>query len=333
MIDWLTLKLPQRYLPDEVARRVLDRAGRVMRVNADGVVEWEALVWDRVRSDVGSVLCRLGDGLEIMGSPARAQGSDNAFGTSDMCEAAEAMLQVVSAALEWQLPREWILYRVTRCDVTESYFLGGASEVRAALDYLRYGEGGRYRGRSAGSTIYWGAKSAHWSGKAYAKGQHLRFLAKKNEVNLEEWQFQAADGLLRLELALRRHWWDRAGVNWWELTEEQLSEIHAGYFRPLIGSVKVDVMEKSVLSELEKVAGSKGKALAAFRTWALVQKVGVEQTRESMPRSTWFRHQKHLLAAGLSLADMRAGNVLPFRRQTIELGAPVRSWDELRRVA
>ena len=124
MIDWLTLKLPQRMLPDEVARRVLDRAGRVMRLDADGVIEWETLVWDRVRSDLGSVLCRLGDGLEIMGSPARAQGADNAFGTSDIRVAAEAMLSVVSSALEWQLPREWSLYRVTRCDVTESYFLG-----------------------------------------------------------------------------------------------------------------------------------------------------------------------------------------------------------------
>ncbi len=333
MIDWLTLKLPERLLPRSVALGIHDRAGRVIAINADGEITWEKLVWERVRSDVGQVLCRLGDGLEVMGSPARAVGGDNAFGTGDPVTAAASMLAVVSDAIGYALPTDWRLWRVTRLDVTHSYHLGGASEVRAALDALRYGEGGRYRGRSAGSTLYWGQQSAHWSGKAYAKGQHLRFLAKKEEVELQPWQFAAADGLLRLELSLRRHWWDRCGRNWWELTEEFLDSVHQGYFSPLIGNVKVSVMERDMLAELEKVETSKGRAKGAFRTWALIKQIGIEQAKESMPASTFKRHTKALRAIGLSYADLRASNVLPFRRRTIELGAPVRSWDELRRVA
>lgn len=333
MLDWLTLKLPELHLPRDVALRVHDRAGRVIAIDADGEVKWEKLVWDKVRSDVGQVLCRLGDGLEIMGSPARAVAGDNAFGTGDIVSAAESMLAVVSAALGYELPRQWSLWRVTRADVTHSYHLGGASEVRAALDALRYGEGGRYRGRSAGSTLYWGVKSAHWSGKAYAKGQHLRFLASKQEINLEPWQFEKADGLLRLELSLRRHWWDRVGRHWSTFTESELDAVHLSYFNPLIGDVRVEVMERKVIEELEKFAGSPGKAKAAFRTWALIKQVGVEQARESMPASTFRRHTKHLREVGLSYSDLRAANVLLFRRRTIELGAPVRSWDELRRVA
>lgn len=333
MLDWLTLKLPELHLPRDVALRVHDRAGRVIAIDSDGQVKWEKLVWEKVRSDVGQVLCRLGDGLELMGSPARAVGGDNAFGTGDIQQAAESMVAVVSAALQYELPRDWSLWRVTRADVTHSYHLGGASEVRAALDSLRYGEGGRYRGRSAGSTLYWGIKSAHWSGKAYAKGQHLRFLATKEELPLEPWQFEVADGLLRLELSLRRHWWDRSGRNWWTFSESELDAIHEAYFRPLVGDVKVSVMERDMVKELEKVAGSVGRAKAAFRTWALIKQVGVEQARESMPASTFRKHTKHLREVGLSYADLRASNVLPFRRRTIELTAPVRSWDELRRVA
>ena len=126
MIDWLTLKLPERLLPRDVALRIHDRAGRVIAVNADGEVTWEKLVWERVRSDVGQVLCRLGDGLEIMGSPARAVGDDNAFGTGDVTEAARSMLCVVSEAIAYQLPDEWSLWRCTRLDITHSYDLGAA---------------------------------------------------------------------------------------------------------------------------------------------------------------------------------------------------------------
>lgn len=333
MLDWLTLKVRQdRFSLDDLAK-IHDRMGRVVKVSADGVVEWETLCWERVRSDLGQVLCRLGDGVEIMGSPARAVGPENAFGTGDIQQAAGSMVRLLSDTLGMSFPSEWSAYRVTRADVTHSYDLGGASEVRSALDALRYGEGGRYRGGSAGSTLYWGQKSAHRSGKAYGKGQHLRFLARKEETGLEPWQYEAADRLLRLELSLRRHFWDRQARPWWEWTEAELEREHESYFQPLIGSIKVDVMERDVMRELEKVAGSPGKARAAFRTWALVQKIGVEQTRESMPVSTWTRHRRALLDAGFSLADLRSGNVLPFRRRTIVLGAPVRSWDELRRVA
>lgn len=334
MIDWLTLKLPLVGLDgptfEAICAGVADKAGRVVKIDSDGVVEWERVVWDRVRSDVGSVLCRIGDGLEIMGSPARAVGSENVFGTGDICQAARSMLALVSSSLGVELPADLRRYRVTRADVTHSYDLGGAAECRAALDFLRYGEGGRYRGQGIGSTLYWGQKSAHWSGKAYHKGQHLRFLAKREGIELEPWQFEAADRLLRLELSLRRHWWDRCGREWWTFEEAELEEVHARYFKPLIGDIKVTDMNTDILKELEKVAGSPGKALAAFRTWSLVKVVGVEQARASMPVSTWTRHRRAMLDAGLSLADLRAGNVLPFRRKTIVLGNPVRSWDELR---
>jgi hypothetical protein len=52
-----------------------------------------------------------------------------------------------------------------------------------------------------------------------------------------------------------------------------------------------------------------------------------------MPRATYFRHLNLLRLAGLSDADLCAGNVLPFARREVVIANPVTSWEELRRIA
>ncbi len=89
----------------------------------------------------------------------------------------------------------------------------------------------------------------------------------------------------------------------------------------------------TLLVQLEKVTPTKGRALAAHRTWALIKAIGYEQAKESMPQRTWYLHVAYLRQAGISQADLMTGNVIPFRRDTISLGAPVESWEELRRAA
>jgi len=88
-------------------------------------------------------------------------------------------------------------------------------------------------------------------------------------------------------------------------------------------------MDASLLKRLETVAPTAGQALAAFRTAGLVAQIGVETAAASMPVATWYRHRRLLLDAGLSLADLRAGHVVPLRAQRLILGAPVRSFSEL----
>jgi hypothetical protein len=87
-----------------------------------------------------------------------------------------------------------------------------------------------------------------------------------------------------------------------------------------------------VLEKLEQVAPTKARAQGAYRTWVLVERCGLETARSMMPESTWYLHKKLLNAAGLSWADFQARNVVPFRRKTIVLGEPVRSWEELKSV-
>ena len=60
---------------------------------------------------------------------------------------------------------------------------------------------------------------------------------------------------------------------------------------------------------------------------------GYRHVQETIPRMTLYRHVHLMKEAGISIADLHAGKVLPFRVRTIELGAPVRSWEDIRRAA
>jgi len=327
VIDWLTLRLSSEHVPAAAWDRIRDRAGRVMCLDSEGAVEWESLRWASIRSDSHRVHVRAGAELEIVGSPARAMSRHNVFGSSDVRECGAAMIQLVANGIDVPLPAAGAPWRISRIDYAENYHLGDAAAVRTALNWLRYAEGGRYRGRSAGTTLYWGQKSSHLSGKAYAKGDHQRHALKRGDCELDEAELAACDGLLRLELAYRRNYLRELDV--WALTPEFLERGHSDYFAPLIGSCEVRSMDASLLKRLETVAPTAGQALAAFRTAGLVAQIGVETAAASMPVATWYRHRRLLLDAGLSLADLRAGHVVPLRAQRLILGAPVRSFSEL----
>ncbi len=90
---------------------------------------------------------------------------------------------------------------------------------------------------------------------------------------------------------------------------------------------------ETLLNELEKHAPTKGQALAAHRTWSLIRTIGHTQTKESMPKSTFMRHCALLRAAGLSSADLCAGQVIPFRRKALVLAEPVTCGEQVRRAA
>ena len=83
---------------------------------------------------------------------------------------------------------------------------------------------------------------------------------------------------------------------------------------------------ENLLQQLERVAPTKGRALAAHRTFALLKVIGYTQTKNSMPKTTFFRHTALLRLAGLSSADLCAGKVLELRKRSLVLEHPVTSW-------
>jgi II/X family phage/plasmid replication protein len=92
----------------------------------------------------------------------------------------------------------------------------------------------------------------------------------------------------------------------------------------------VDVPTKAELfNQLVKVAPTENYARAAFNTFTLISTIGYESTKMNMPQSTWYKHKKLLNDAGLSLADLVSGEILPFRRKTIVLEEPIQNWEHL----
>ena len=84
-----------------------------------------------------------------------------------------------------------------------------------------------------------------------------------------------------------------------------------------------------LLDELMEVAPTPGMAKAAYRTWLMIQSHGLEKARELMGKSAWYNHKRLLQQCGVSWADFHHRALVPFRRKTIVLSDPVRSWEDL----
>lgn len=340
MIDWLTMRLPFSRLPESIRQNLTRYAGRLTCCNPHGEILWQKVHFDfdELRSDSQGLFWQVqgapdGEMMMVIGaSPAALEHGCNIFGSSDIRHCAEVLIRAASLSLKTPLANveQW---QCRRIDVTENYLLGSYAEVKQALRHLLSADAARAKASSVrGDTVMWNAGSDLQSGKAYHKGPQLLKLMNKGRVSLTFEQLEAANKVLRLELKLGARWFRRRGERWLDLTPEQLFDLHQSYFSRFFGSVEVSDMGK-LLEELEAVAPSHGQALAAHRTWALIRTVGYEQAKEGMPRATWFRHLKLLREAGISDADLCAGNILPFRQKTIVFDQPVRTWDELMRKA
>lgn len=334
MLDWLTLKLPLDHVCPDQLQQFNNRSGRVLCIDANGVKLWEKIQRQSVRSDSHQLVVDVGiDSLILHGSPARVVQSNNVFGSGCPIECALSMIDFAVQHTGVTLSRDLTLWKCTRMDVTQNYDLGSGAEVRQALSYLRQAEGGRYQVRTASETVYWSSNSALRSGKAYHKGPHLLYQLRRNQASAHDIELALSDRLLRLELSLKSQYWrERAIKKWYQFSESDLEQIHNDYFSQFIGTVEVVEMD-NMLKHFERVAPSRGYALAAYRTWSLIKSIGMHEAKASMPRASWFKHLRIMKDAGLTWADYQAGNVVPLRRRTIELGQPVRSWADISRVA
>lgn len=329
VIDWLTLAIGGEHLSAKDRAKVLGTADRILRIDPQGEVVWETSARKSIRSDSHSLTIKMGSDFVLQGSPARLQAPNNVFGSGDPSFCGALMIAWAAEKLGIDLPRNLERWRCRRLDITNNFALGRASEVRQALSYLRQSEGGRYQVRAESESVYWSPRSSLRSAKAYHKGPHLEYQIRKNQATATDDQVKAAHRILRLELSLRGQFWrERITVPWYKLSQNDLNKYFREYFGPIIGSIEVTETD-NLLARLEEVAPSSGQALAAYKTWGLIKGVGVREAQASMPASTWYRHRKILFDAGLSHADLHAGNIVPFRRRHLVLEEPVESWEKL----
>lgn len=332
----MTLRLPTDYLlPGDLAR-LESMQGVLIRTKAGGEIEWRQATREEIRSDSHRLMWYLVPGyyLELYGSPARLGSPNNVFGPRCAVECWRRMVGFFSATMGVEFYaatiKEW---QCTRIDVTRNYALASSTEVLEALRCLSAVQGGHYRVQSHSGTVYWNKASSLRSGKAYHKGPHLAYQIKKRQADATPEEVALSERLLRLELALRGQFWrERAPKPWYEWSADELEAVHADYFGAMVGSIEVVEMN-GLIRELEKVALTKGAAQSAYNTWLAIRAEGLENVRGRMSTRTFQRHKRLLFDAGLTWGDLQASNVIPLRRRTIELGAAVESWAELRRAA
>lgn len=346
LIDWMTLRFPlTQELGQNVLSRVMDCLGIIVSVDSEGKEKWRkhSLDIDKLRSDSEGLFWTItadGDSqryLSIGGSPASVEHDGiNVFGSMDIEHCAQVMVRFASVALGSVLPH-WSKWQCRRMDITANYDMGSSAQVKQALRLLLATDAPRRRTNSdkrGGDSVYWNPSSDLQAGKAYHKGAHLRMMLSKGRIMLTESTLQLSDNLLRLELKLGSRWFRRLKTEWQKLTPDELCREHQTFFSKLIGAADVEVSDMGkLLVELEKVAPTKGRALAAHRTFALIKTVGYTQTKESMRPSTFYLHLEYLRAVGLSSADLCAGKVLELRKRSLVLEQPVLSWDEIKRAA
>lgn len=311
-----------------------EHCGQVLRISADGELEWRVWARESIRSDSHQLTLHVGERLELYGSPARSAGlPHNVFGSGDLAECARSHLDLASSVLGCSLPS--VGWHVSRVDVTSNYDLGSAAGVRQALAVLRHASGGRYILRDAAESVYWGKRGAGGrSGKAYAKGPHMAREVSAGRAVLSFDELGLCDRLLRLELTLGRVALRRLGIfdPFGSVDGSLFDAEHERFFSALVGGCEVVSMD-SLADRVLVVAGSRGSAHAALATLARVRVEGVEVVRASMPSRTWHRHKKVLFGAGLSWADLASGRVVELRRAPLVLGSPVRSFADMRFVA
>ena len=329
LCDWITTRLVLANLDAATQRKLESAAGRIMKIAPDGTVEWETGAREVVRHDSHRAVMSVGPDLTIQGSPARCgDGDDNVFGSADLMACWSRMLEVIMRALDVDLPGEPWRWTVTRLDIAANWDVGSLNHVRAVLEQLRHVEGGRYQVRTQAESVYWGVGSRLRGGKAYAKGPELRRRVAGNALIMDDDKLASADRLLRLELRLGAQYLrERAGRKWWAMTPAWLARMHREYFAQFLAPVKVRDGD-ALLDSLCTGARTHSAGMAAYRTWLLIREHGVEQVRQLLPRSTWMRHKRALLDAGLTWGHFRSG-VVEDDERIITLDEPVTGWDAI----
>jgi hypothetical protein len=358
LIDWITAYVSMEAIGQDHWAKLRLLTERVMRfkpteqshdtddcfflIDRDTVV-YETAAWESVRSDSHQIAFRVGgDALWIQGSPARVCGSGDAVfgegpaGALDLSGCVHRMAAFVSQKLDIPLHFKDEQWHVSRIDVTGNLLLDSLDDVREALRILRDCEGGRYRvSQQAGDTVYWSHKSRLRSGKAYAKGPHIRHQLKKEDYTGRDYSFDERtllDRLLRLELKLGAQWLrERAGVPWFRLTKQDLINEWESYFSRMIGAADMHTND-DVKERILAAAKTEGRGKAAYCCFLFIQQHGWQRAKDEYPKSTWDRHLRVIRDAGLGDADISAGKIVPLRRRIIEC-QNVENWQHLFKLA
>jgi hypothetical protein len=130
--------------------------------------------------------------------------------------------------------------------------------------------------------------------------------------------------------------------HWYQLTEKDLKDMHKDFWHSRIGkginTMDIKIIKQKFESAAVELGFNSGTGLKAFSTWNLIKSIGhlnvysPKNENSLMSLTTFNRHKRIALKAGLTQADFQSGEVLPFSKETIDLVA-VTSWEQLNKLA
>jgi len=224
----------------ELLRAVSERK---LHFKGDGEIISSTGAWQRLRSDtMGITFHYTSNVLTLCGSPASVMDVNNVFGSDDVIKCFTAMLDFFHKNTFINLPRTAHFWQCTRIDITNNYSLGGQTEVKQALEMLKYANTRGNNVERRHTTIYWNKGSALRMGKAYNKYEHAKKMQKANKHFYSPEQLELAKKILRLELTLGNEFMRRQRENkqeWYNMTAQILQLHHKDFFAPTVGNIDV----------------------------------------------------------------------------------------------
>ncbi len=330
MIDWLTAIYPCVHNPLP--------AGSVVSVDANGEIEWKAVKRLAVRgSNESNMWVRSvgsdGEGrathIYIDGNPSKFLQGHNVVGSDDLRGLAVTVYARILSQLN--IPHHMQSYfevlngnfKITRVDINYMYLLETLENVRAWLYAAEFKAKTRHgRATGKGGTVYMGKNSRRWSLKFYSKyDEHMG--GKKGHLIPSQFVYEGlldwTKDKLRIELVLRSLELKELnldlGKNW---NNETVENVFSDYIGRLEMSQNTLLSDKTIM-ELPRSA----------RSTYLLWKQGANM-REVLPKTTFFRQRKQLLAYGVDInfycESPDSNNVIPLVRTLEAKPAEIPAW-------
>lgn len=299
MCDWLSLS--HRY--DEPVPAW--EAGRTVKIDRDGVIEWEQRSWDQIRCPSSDTSIRVrcdGRTLQVTGNIGRFQETDNLLGVSVL--ACVDRYAEVLAALGFSLDgfgtrsRVGTIAesgtRVRRADLAGNFYCSDYSALCHAMSVRRIGQKLPLVGRFGPTWGYDSKRSNWWKAKLYDKEAELAG-RRRSEGGPTTARFEVQLG----QEFLKRHGLDT--VMAWK--EESMGDVVYGWFRDQV------LREQTAVEDWSQIP-------PRLRTYAVLWRDGVD-CRTVLSRSQFYKTAGKLREYGIDIST--ACNVVALVRQSREV--------------
>jgi II/X family phage/plasmid replication protein len=320
MIDWISAVVP-------LAAAGGLHNGRIVSMDADGVIEWTAVRRLEVEGSFSTRLQLRGrddDALEFGGNPAKFMQGHNLFGSASVVPLMDRTLCQVADRLglapspdnrtDWGAGA----YPLSRVDIAGMIRLDSDKSVRKVLDLIGQHAKTKYQGASVRSgTVYLGKNSRRITLKLYSKGEEITSGKKGHGLCAKlapEWHQKLLNygcGTLRVELTLR-------GM---ELRERGLHRA-SHWSRPVALGLLRERMNQLELNDTimlaeDAVDALPPKLVPIYDAWQAGRDI-----QKLYSRATFYRYRAALLPFGIDIARVQPRVIVS--ENQYPLGVPLR---------